>query len=107
MAYEHRGLPFLKRRYARAIECGDHETAARLRLELDLLMNGPLARLEADGAGNRPFGRADDDAGLAAGDAGKSSGEEVPDLLADVLRGVRRNASTPLDGTDWFVLREC
>jgi hypothetical protein len=70
-------------------------------------MNGPLARLEADGAGNRPFGRADDDAGLAAGDAGKSSGEEVPDLLADVLRGVRRNASTPLDGTDWFVLREC
>jgi hypothetical protein len=59
MADEHRGLPFLKRRYARAIECGDDETAARLRLELDLLMNGPLARLEADGAGNRPSRHAD------------------------------------------------
>jgi hypothetical protein len=107
MADEHRGLPFLKRRYARAIECGDDETAARLRLELDLLMNGPLARLEADGAGNRPSRHADG-AGMAAGGAGGSSDGGDSDLLADVLQDVRRNVSMPLpDGTDWFVLREC
>jgi hypothetical protein len=45
---------------------------------------------------------------MAAGDAGESSGGENSDLLADMLQGVRRNVSTPLlDGTDWFVLREC
>jgi hypothetical protein len=37
------GVEFLKRRYARAIECGDHRTATRLRAEIDRLINGPPA----------------------------------------------------------------
>ena len=36
---------FLKRRYARAIECGDDRTAARLRAEIDRLINGPATVL--------------------------------------------------------------
>jgi hypothetical protein len=38
-------VQFLKRRYASAIRSGDHQTAKRLRAELDRLMNGPGARL--------------------------------------------------------------
>jgi hypothetical protein len=34
---------FLKRRYARAIECGDGRTATRLRTEIDRLINGQVA----------------------------------------------------------------
>lgn len=34
------GAEFLKRRYARAIESGDHRTATRLRAEIDRLING-------------------------------------------------------------------
>jgi hypothetical protein len=37
------GVEFLKRRYARAIEGGDHRTATRLRAEIDRLINGPPA----------------------------------------------------------------
>lgn len=33
-------IDFLRRRYASAIACGDDRTAARLRAELDRLMNG-------------------------------------------------------------------
>jgi hypothetical protein len=107
MADEHRGLPFLKRRYARAIECGDDETAARLRLELDLLMNGPLARLGTDGAGNRLSRPGEGTAQVAAG-ASEGSDEEDPYLRADILQSARRDVATPLlDSTDWFVLREC
>ena len=38
-------VEFLKRRYARAIECGDDRTATRLRTEIDRLINGPPAVL--------------------------------------------------------------
>jgi hypothetical protein len=38
-------VEFLKRRYARAIECGDDRTATRLRAEIDRLINGPPALL--------------------------------------------------------------
>jgi hypothetical protein len=34
------GVEFLKRRYARAIECGDHRTATRLPAEINHLING-------------------------------------------------------------------
>ena len=33
-------IDFLRRRYASAVACGDDRTAARLRAELDRLMNG-------------------------------------------------------------------
>jgi hypothetical protein len=33
-------IVFLRRRYARAIEIGDDETASRLRAQLDRLLNG-------------------------------------------------------------------
>jgi hypothetical protein len=37
-------IDFLRRRYARAVASGDDQTAARLRAELDRLMNGRRAR---------------------------------------------------------------
>jgi hypothetical protein len=105
VAEEYLGLPFLKRRYARAIEIGDDETASRLRIELDLLMNGPLARIEANGDGRPGVGK---EAAIVAAGAGTGSGEDDRHLEADILRGARRNVCTPLlEDTDWFVLREC
>ena len=37
-------IQFLKRRYASAIGCGDEQTATRLRIELDRLLNGCAAK---------------------------------------------------------------
>lgn len=107
MADEHRGLPFLKRRYARAIESGDDETASRLRVELDLLMNGALAWIEPGGAMD---GRPCPADGAEAGNCGIGDDAPEADLCpeAAAMPGLRRNPATPLlDGTDWFVLREC
>jgi hypothetical protein len=42
-------IQFLKRRYARAIGCGDDRTASRLRTELDRLLNGPAGNARRPG----------------------------------------------------------
>ncbi len=56
-------VEFLKRRYASAIERSDDRTAARLRVEIDRLLNGaPAARALAgrlaDALSQRPAGSA-------------------------------------------------
>ena len=42
-------IQFLKRRYARAIGCGDDRTASRLRAELDRLLNKPAGNARSTG----------------------------------------------------------
>jgi hypothetical protein len=50
-------VEFLKRRYASAIERDDGATAARLRAEIDRLINGRLAQSGPDRAPKRPGGQ--------------------------------------------------
>jgi hypothetical protein len=109
VADEHRGLPFLKRRYARAIESGDDETASRLRVELDLLMNGALARPGAGGGADGPPCPAKRvEAGEGDGDEGEGAPEADLCPEAEATPRLRRSPCTPLlENTDWFVLREC
>lgn len=110
MADEQRALVFLKRRFARAIENGDHETATRLRLELDLLMNGRLARA---GRGDEPAGgdpESGPDRGSADGGILEPDGNPEPEPSPSGLdprvvapaRGARREPL--LAGLDWLAV---
>ena len=47
-------IRFLKCRYARAIGCGDDQTATRLRTELDRLMNGGAAATDPSTSSELP-----------------------------------------------------
>ena len=81
-------IDFLRRRYARAVASGDDQTAARLRAELDRLMNG--AAPEPDPARARSRAAA---GSLSAGGAGRRrpSGGQV----ADGLPAVRERRGPP------------